>query len=108
MSTAANFKCPTKGCKHKTFVAKHSTKIMNGEAVSTDESDHKVIACPKHNTNMIYVSSKSFGAPSIGKIASMTPQQRSDIISKRAKNHFKKEGKEQKHEILKRSGLDGY
>ena len=68
----------------------------------------EVITCDQcHNplTNVEKQIDWTKGAPAFGSFASMTPSQRGEVLAKRSKDHFQREGKDVKNEMLKASGL---
>lgn len=100
-----NFCCD--GCKTQKFISSHSSKLVNGEFVHMDVKTKKEILCDECKKPLSLIP-KPMGSPAIGKIASMTNAQRSEVLAKRSKDHFNKKEKEAKHEKLKPYGLSNY
>lgn len=103
----AVFNCNEKGCNFKIELNSHCTVVRDNEVrYKKDRFTTSILCCEDHEgvpLTMVEEPFKGWGAPA--KFANMTPTERSKVLDKRAKEHFRKFGKEEKHEQLKASGF---
>jgi hypothetical protein len=91
-----NFFCPS--CEKQHSIPSYTISTRG----YLHKTSKKQLVCDCKNKTALESIEKEFtGSPSIGKIANMSPQQRSEVLKKRASAHFKKETFERKHEMNK-------
>lgn len=91
-----NFVCPS--CDKKHFIL---TYTYDGTNYKLKKSKQQITCdCPA-KTILLYIDKPFNGIPTYGKIASMTPQERSKVLKKRAKLDFKKNIADRKREADK-------
>lgn len=94
--TGANFICPS--CKKQHSISSYT---ITGTGVFLSRGTRQPLRCdcPKKVVLENIPQKWDGGAPTVGRIANMTPQQRSEVLKKRSKAHFKKEIQERKVEM---------
>lgn len=104
----SKFKCTEENCKHEIELSHFCTVIRDGEArYKKDKYTSDVICCDIHQDKpLVKVEEEFKGWPTANlAFASMNAAERTKFLDKRAKEHFKKHGIEEKNEKLKASGL---
>lgn len=106
---ANNFKCSK--CGKEYFVIKHSTSIIDGNIVNKG-SNGEILICENEDclkNPLSSISKFDGGVPFFGKVASMSKEDKQNLLKKRSKEHFNKEIKEKQHEMHRemKNGLLG-
>jgi hypothetical protein len=96
----SQYKC----CDIEFSVSKVTVKIVNDETMDHDSTNGEPIICSKCGKNLRSIPNE-IGMTFIPKFSRMNSKERGDMLDKRSKEHFKREGKEMKVEKLKKAGL---
>lgn len=93
-----NFSCST--CKKTFFISSYT---MTGSGTYLHKGSKEQLRCDCESKTVLSIVDKEWdgGCPTFTKIASMSPQERSEVLKKRSKAHFNKEIRERKHEMNK-------
>ena len=94
-----NFKC--NDCNKTFFVSKYKYGFIRGQYMLLGE--YQCYHCKSYNTEHIPKPEIDYskGAPVYGKFSSASDEEKRRILTKRAQDHYNKEGKEQKREYFK-------
>lgn len=103
-----NFICDCCGkefCKNK-----YSSVLVEGKLVDVDSVTKQPFRCDNCEEGVLVgIAEKvdwSKGCANVATVGSMTPQQRSEVLIKRSRKHYKEKVEEEKRDILKRSGFN--
>lgn len=91
----ADFKC--KKCDHLTHVPRVVYVYSDGEMVP-----RYPVKCEKCGGETLETKKEFTGVPAFGKFSSASDEEKKRILSKRAKSHYNKTGKEHKRENFKK------